>query len=98
MAGILLIGGTVTLVAALIFRDPQNHAATPIDPGRPADFVLGETFEPIDLGAPPGSEVVSAELDGNLALISVRLPSALDRIYVVDLASGLVQEIRLGSP
>lgn len=96
VAGILLIGGTLVLVASLIFRKTSDEpvASQSVIPQAP----LSSALEAIWLDARPGSRIVASELAREHALITTEDADGARQVFVVHLATGTVSEIRTDRP
>lgn len=92
VAGILLIVGSITLVVSLIFREPPKEAAIPAK--APALVQKGALPDQLDLGALAGSQIIASELNSSHALITTQAADGVQQLFLVELASGRVSEIR----
>ena len=77
--GVMLVVGTIVLVAAIIWKASRLPAAPAAGTG---------SFEPLDIPVPPGAAVRSVEIDGDR--MAVTIAAARDEIIIVDLTRGTV--------
>ena len=87
--GILIVVGTIVLVAGIIWKASQLPAASTAG---------AEAFEALDIAVPAGAAVGSVEIDGDRMAITLE---GAPEIIIVDLARGeVVGRIRLepGAP
>jgi hypothetical protein len=83
--GVLLVGGMVTLVAAMVWRGSHPVAAEGAAPRLPA--IAGKPFEST-LDLPAGATVVSMEATGERLVLQVALPDGRRQIVIVDIRTG----------
>jgi hypothetical protein len=86
--GVLLVGGTVTLVAAIIWRG--SHPADGAAPRPPA--IAGKPFEST-LDLPAGAAIAAMETAGERLVLQVALPDGRRQIVIIDMRNG----VRLGT-
>ena len=75
--GILLVGGSVALVAAVVGRIGRGPAA-----------VGGGAAAPVRATLPPGSRIVSAELSGDRILVRVALREGGEALVLLSARDG----------
>jgi hypothetical protein len=80
--GILLVGGTVALVATIISRAGRSPAGAPV--------VTATARAPYEtaLGLPAGSQILAVEPAGERVLIRAVPPDGRELLFILDLASG----------
>jgi hypothetical protein len=78
--GVLLVGGTLALVVAIIVRSPRPSES------RPSDSVKLPYDAVVDL--PAGAVVQSIQPAGDRVLLHLVLPSGRQQIVVLDASSG----------
>ena len=87
--GVLIVVGTIVLIAGIIWKASQLPAASPAG---------AAAFESLDIPVPPGAAVGSVEIDGNRMAITL---DGAPEIIIVDLKRGeVVGRVRLdpGAP
>jgi hypothetical protein len=82
--GVLLVGGTAALIAAIIDR-ASRHTATP---SASAPTPSGRGFERAAVPLPPGARVVSAELAGDRILVRLARAEGGEALIIIDAKSG----------
>jgi hypothetical protein len=91
--GVLIVVGTIVLIAGIIWKASQLPAASTAGPA---------AFDALDIAVPAGAAVGSVEIDGDRMAITLEGgPEIVPEIIVVDLARGeVVGRIRLtpGAP
>jgi hypothetical protein len=80
--GVLLVGGTVTLVAAIIWRGSRPADGAPRPPA-----IVGKPFEST-LDLPAGAAVAAMETAGERLILQVALPDGRRQIVIVDMRNG----------
>ena len=93
IAGVLIVVGSLVLVTALVLRAGNDEEAAVEETA--AALPAGD---PIELGLPVESKVLSTQLRGDRALLHVALPSGAERLLAIDLVAGTFREIRLSDP
>jgi Family of unknown function (DUF6476) len=78
--GIMLVGGTAALIAAIIDR-ASRHTPTTSAP-------LPRGFEHAAVTLPPGARVVAAELAGDRILVRLARPEGGEVLIIIDAKSG----------
>jgi hypothetical protein len=83
--GVLLVGGTLALVAAIIIRSSQ-----PSQPRGAPRVLSAPAASPYDavLDLPPGAVIQSLQPAGERLLVALILPDGRQQIVVLDLVSG----------
>lgn len=92
VAGVLLVVGTLVLVGALVVKsssDDEAEVATMPAPA-PASGDLPQTLE-----IPAGSRILESDLDDGQLILLVEPPQGGRIVYVVDLATAAVRELRV---
>jgi hypothetical protein len=84
--GVLLVGGTLALVVAIIMRSPRPTESRSSNP-QPGAASLTPYDTAVDL--PAGSVVQSIQPAGDRVLLHLVLPSGRQQIIVLDQGSGL---------
>jgi hypothetical protein len=83
--GVLLVGGMVTLVGAIIWRGSHRGAAG--ESASPAPGTAGKPFAST-LDLPAGATVASVDVAGELLVLKIALPDGRQQIVVVDIRNG----------
>ena len=76
--GVLLVGGSVALVAAILGRLGRAPAAPP----------AAEAAAPLHETLPAGARIVGAELSGDRVLVRVALADGSDEVLLYDARTG----------
>ena len=76
--GVLLVGGSVALVAAIVARLGRAPVAAP----------AAEAGAPLHASLPAGSRIVSAELSGDRVLVRVALADGGEELVLYNARSG----------
>lgn len=76
--GVLLVGGSVALVAAIIGRLARPPAAPP----------AAATGAPLHATLPAGARIVSAELSGDRVLVRIALADGSEELLLYDARTG----------
>jgi hypothetical protein len=83
--GILLVGGMVALVAAVVWRG--SHPVAPAGaPARSAE-TAGKPFEST-LDLPAGAEIASIRAAGDRLVLNIVLPDGRRQLVILDIRSG----------
>jgi hypothetical protein len=92
--GVLLVGGTLTLIGAVVWRGTHRAADAPGTPGvaaAPGRAPYAATFS-----VPQGAEVTAVHGEGGRIVVELRLAAGGSRLVVFDSRSGaLVGTIEL---
>lgn len=84
--GVLLVGGTLALGGAIIWRVTHPKPSV-TSPSGPAAVTLHQPFDrTIDL--PSGAEIVSATATGERLILLIGLPGGRRQLVIVDMGSG----------
>jgi hypothetical protein len=83
--GVLLVGGMVTLVGAIIWRGSHRVAAE--GTVAPPPGTSGKPFT-TTLDLPSGATVVSSEVAGERLVLKVALPDGRQEIVILDIRNG----------
>src|SRR5690348_17208371 len=78
--GVMLVGGTAALIAAIIHRASQ-HASTTSAPPSPRDFHAA-------VALPPGARVLTADLAGDRILVRLARAEGGEALIIIDAKSG----------
>jgi hypothetical protein len=79
--GVMLVGGTAALIAAIIDR-ASRHTPTTSAPPAPRGF------EHAAVALPPGARVVTAELAGDRILVRLARAEGGEALIIIDAKSG----------
>jgi hypothetical protein len=85
--GVLLVGGTLALVVAIIVRSPHRAESRPPDSQRADSAKLAPYDTVVDL--PADAVVQSIQPAGDRVLLHLILPSGRQQIVILDPGSGL---------
>lgn len=95
--GVLLVGGTAAMVAAVLYR--VNHRpAAPQEAARPAG---GRGFDHATIDLPEGARVLSVDASGERLVIRLALAQGGEALLLVDPKTGArlgTIELRPGGP
>ena len=83
--GVLLVGGTVTLVGAIIWRG--SHRGAVDSAAAPPLGTPGKPFE-TTLDLPAGATVASTDVAGERLVLKLALPDGRQQIVIVDIRTG----------
>jgi hypothetical protein len=83
--GVLLVGGMVTLVGAIIWRGSHRVAAD--GAVAPPRGTQGKPFE-TTLDLPAGATVASIDVAGERLVLKLALPDGRQQIVIVDIRNG----------
>jgi uncharacterized protein DUF6476 len=78
--GVMLVGGTAALIAAIIDRASRHTPTTSAPPPR--------GFEHVAVALPPGARVVAAELAGDRILVRLARAEGGEALIIIDAKSG----------
>ena len=79
--GVMLVGGTAALIAAIIDR-ASRHTPTTSAPGARRGFEHGA------VALPPGARIVAAELAGDRILVRLARAEGGETLIIIDAKSG----------
>jgi hypothetical protein len=82
--GVLLVGGTVTLIGAMIWRGSHPLGTGAV--GRSAGTARPAFATTLDL--PSGATVLSAQADGGRLVLRLGLPDGRQQLVIIDEGSG----------
>jgi hypothetical protein len=85
--GVLLLGGTLALVVAIIMRSPRPAESRRPDP-QPADSAKQAPYDTV-VDLPAGAVIQSIQPAGDRVLLHLVLPSGRQQLVVLDPGSGL---------
>lgn len=86
--GVLLVGGSVVLVVALVGR-VQRGPSTPVN---------ADALAPVRSALPPGSRIVATELSGDRLLVRLALPDGGETLVLFNARNGAqIAVIELGA-
>jgi hypothetical protein len=86
--GVLLVGGTLALVVAIIMRSPHRSESPPADSQRADSAKLAAPYDTV-VDLPAAAAVQSIQPAGDRLFLHLVLPSGRQQIIVLDASSGV---------